>query len=328
VAVDDVRREIVLAVRGSSSLLNWLVNLDYKLQWVPLTLFGQVHAGFLRGWNEISADVYVALAKATLEHPEYRIVATGHSLGGAVSTIGAAYLRSRGYAVDMYNYGSPRVGNFAFASFVTNQPGAEYRVTDRNDPVPQLPPIAWGYSHISPEYWLSGELSTGPTYPLDEIKVCQGPLNLACNGGTDDLTLEALQTHAFYFGVITCNPNIVPPTQDAAEVEGVLEGLAQPPTPEDVQAQQDALGQAVPPTAGDAAPGVDTSTQQEGGSGSKDDVSQDDDVSAQDAISDELELAAAQDRFPARDTVTVTDAVTEERTVAQTWACWARKQFQ
>jgi hypothetical protein len=308
-------------VRGSSSLLNWLANLDYKLQWVSLTPYGQVHAGFLRCWDEISADVFVALAAAALKHPDYRIVATGHSLGGAVATIGAAYLRASGYAVDLYNYGSPRVGNLYFTDFVTNQPGAEYRVTDRNDAVPQLPPIAWGYSHISPEYWLSGELSTGPTYPLDEIEVCPGPFNISCNGGTDELTLDALLTHAFYFGVITCNPNVVPPTQDAAEVEDLLEDLARPPTPEDIQAQQDALGQAVPPTAGDAVPGVDRPPQQAGGSGSGDAVSQDDDVSAQDAISEELELAAAQGRFPAQETVTVTETVTEALTVVQTWAC-------
>ncbi len=95
------------------------------------------------------------------------MVATGHSLGGAVATLAAAYLRAAGNAVDLYTYGSPRVGNDAFANFVSAQAGLEIRVTHLDDPVPRLPPLLFSYRHTSPEYWLYDGGATTTNYECD-----------------------------------------------------------------------------------------------------------------------------------------------------------------
>lgn len=41
------------------------------------------------------------LTSAKALYPEYRIISTGHSLGGAVAAIAAGELRQDGYEVDM-----------------------------------------------------------------------------------------------------------------------------------------------------------------------------------------------------------------------------------
>jgi hypothetical protein len=97
--------------------------------------------------------------------------------------------------MDLYTYGSPRVGNLAFVTFVTNQAGAEYRVTHADDPVPRVPPIVFSYRHTSPEYWIDPE-DTERTVTASSVVVCQGYSNFNCNAGTSGLDIGA---HQWYF---------------------------------------------------------------------------------------------------------------------------------
>lgn len=179
-----------MSIRGSSNIRNWIANVDFLQTKCPLVNDCYVHTGFQNAWIEIGASVKAAIASAAKANPGYKIVSTGHSLGGAVATLAAAYLRADGNAVDLYTYGSPRVGNEAFANFVSAQAGAEWRVTHGDDPVPRLPPIIFGYRHTTPEYWLDGG-SFDVTYNLDEIIICEGSANVSCNGGTFGLDIIA-----------------------------------------------------------------------------------------------------------------------------------------
>lgn len=97
----------------------------------------------------------------------------------------------------MYTYGSPRVGNDKFASWMTGQPGGQWRVTHHDDPVPRLPPIFVGYRHISPEYWLSGGRNMLHDWPIGQLRVCKGIASTACNAGTFGLDILA---HLHYLG--------------------------------------------------------------------------------------------------------------------------------
>jgi hypothetical protein len=143
---------------------------------VPCTLVTGclIHAGFDAAYNEINPIMLAAVQSARTANPSYALVLTGHSLGAAVATLAGAYLRVEGYACDVYTYGSPRVGNVVFANYVTQQTGANYRVTHLDDPVPRLPPILLNYAHTSPEFWLSDGNATTVNYGVQDIKVCIG----------------------------------------------------------------------------------------------------------------------------------------------------------
>ncbi|PHH65070.1 hypothetical protein CDD81_3468 [Ophiocordyceps australis] len=136
------------------------------------------------------------------DEPAPRIVLTGHSYGGAIATIAAAHLRAQGHVVDLFTYGSPRVGNRAFAQFASHGPYERYqrsgsggsqiarhagitaRVTNKRDLVAAQPPMAipFGYAHVSPEYWFSEGMDK-PAFPFN-LKVCHGTSELRQHGIT------------------------------------------------------------------------------------------------------------------------------------------------
>jgi hypothetical protein len=145
-----------------------------------------------------------AVQSAKAANPSYTVVTTGHSLGGSVATLAAAYLRKAGLPVDLYTYGSPRVGNDKFATYVSEQAGSEYRLTHINDAVPKLPPMFLGYRHTTPEYWLSTGASTTVDYTVSDIKVCEGTASVGCNAGTLGLDIDA---HGYYLHQVgACSP--------------------------------------------------------------------------------------------------------------------------
>lgn len=87
-----------------------------------------------------------------------KIIVTGHSLGGALATLGAYDLRLKfGGKVWMINFASPRVGNSRFAhSFNELFRDRSFRITRGNDIVPTIPPRALGFHHVGREVWYSG----------------------------------------------------------------------------------------------------------------------------------------------------------------------------
>ncbi|KAK4188230.1 Alpha/Beta hydrolase protein [Podospora australis] len=214
VGIDHVDKVIVLSFRGSVSVRNWIA--DLILIQVPCTLtpFCLVHAGFLASYNEIAKPALAALASARAANPTYRVVTTGYSLGAAVATLAAANLRksSPSDSIDLITFGSPRVGNGAFAKFVTGQKGEEYRLTHKDDPVPRLPPIIFNYRHTSPEYWF--DPGSDKEVSLDEVQVCLGHANISCNAATEGLNMD---THGWYFqGLAGCYPESMPFKRDEA----------------------------------------------------------------------------------------------------------------
>ncbi|KAM7183476.1 Alpha/Beta hydrolase fold [Rhypophila sp. PSN 637] len=203
IAIDPARSLIVVSFRGSISVRNWIT--DASFTQIPCTLgIGcLVHAGFASAWSEVSAVVLAGVASARAANPPYTVVSTGHSLGGAIATLAAAYLREAGHPTDLYTYGSPRVGNSVFAKHVTETQGlgAEYRVTHTDDPVPKLPPITTNYRHLSPEYWINTDNNA---IAASQIEVCTGYATLGCNAGTLGANATA---HVWYFGHISgCGP--------------------------------------------------------------------------------------------------------------------------
>jgi len=194
IGVDPVDQQIVVSFRGSVSVRNWITDFIFLQVPCDLTLGCLVHSGFDISWAEVADSVLAGVSAAKAAHPTYKVAVTGHSLGGAVATVAAAYIRKAGFAADLYTYGSPRVGNRPFVDFVTEQPGAEYRVTHADDPVPRLPPILLNYRHTSPEYWI--DLNDTDVANLDDVEYCPGYLNVQCNGGTKGLDMDA---HGWYF---------------------------------------------------------------------------------------------------------------------------------
>lgn len=145
----------------------------------------------------VKDQVVDSLAEAVASYPSYTIIFVGHSMGGAVATYAAADFRKNlGYDIELYTYASPRVGNYDFAKYVTEQAGVQYRVTHLDDIVPRIPPMLFNYRHLSPEYWIDTGAANATNVTVDSITICDGYSSTDCNAGQTALDIVA---HDYYF---------------------------------------------------------------------------------------------------------------------------------
>lgn len=198
VAADDTNRLIVISFRGSHSLDNWITNLQLDLIKTDLCPGCTAHHGFWQSWLDSRKAVLDAIKGSANTRPGYKIVATGHSLGGAIASIAAAQLRNGGYDVALYTFGAPRIAGSKLSDYISGQKGGNYRITHWNDPIPRLPPLTMGYVHITPEYYIN-KADTRGIKPKD-IKIYEGSINLRGNAAW---LVTDIGAHLFYFGSIT-----------------------------------------------------------------------------------------------------------------------------
>ena len=124
---------------------------------------GQVHRGFLAAYESVDARLRAVLAVLDAGLPVWF---TGHSLGAALATV-AAFRAER--VQGLYTYGSPRVGDVAFAQAFSRKFAAmggdrHFRFVHDNDVVTVVPPNGL-YRHVGSLRHISsgGRVSEDPT---------------------------------------------------------------------------------------------------------------------------------------------------------------------
>jgi len=95
--------------------------------------------------------VLQAVADLKLLYPTARVKTTGHSLGAALATLTAMDLAKLYPDVQVYNFGSPRVGDKTFSPFAGTVMTDFWRVTHYKDCVPHLPEQTLGFRHVCTE---------------------------------------------------------------------------------------------------------------------------------------------------------------------------------
>lgn len=123
---------------------------------------GRVHAGFARAWLGRGSEGIAAQVAAWLrDRPCRRILATGHSLGGALATL----LAADDARAELVTFGSPRVGDRAFAARFEGR--AVRRYAECCDLVARVPPQP-PYAHAGVLHYVDrqGRVSVAPDEPL------------------------------------------------------------------------------------------------------------------------------------------------------------------
>jgi pimeloyl-ACP methyl ester carboxylesterase len=110
-----------------------------------------IHRGFRQALDQ--ANLWEAIQSHLQTLSSRPVWFTGHSLGAALATIAAARHATLAPVQGMYTFGSPRVGNAAFAQTV---PGQVYRVVNNNDIVARLPPQFAGFVHVGEKKFIDG----------------------------------------------------------------------------------------------------------------------------------------------------------------------------
>jgi len=181
IAVDHGRQWIIVVIRGSSSLEDWIADFAFvPIPWKPYaaTKSGvkfkckncKVHKGF-KGTSDL-LEKRMCEASSTLheEYPDYKFIVTGHSLGGAIATLIGADLKMMGMNPLVLSYAGPKVGNENTAVYIDNlfknsaaikkldsggdiTQGDYIRVVHVGDLVPKVPPSEF-FWHAGAEYFI------------------------------------------------------------------------------------------------------------------------------------------------------------------------------
>ena len=105
-------KSIYVTFRGSSSIKNWVTNLDaVKTSYTTFPECNcQVHKGFFDAEQTVFPSILNAVIKLRSAYPTYSLKVTGHSLGAALAQLTSMNLIKNGLANSVYNFGMPRAG--------------------------------------------------------------------------------------------------------------------------------------------------------------------------------------------------------------------------
>lgn len=107
----------------------------------------KMHSGFITAYLSARDEIHRFVSQQEAKY--YRI--TGHSLGGALATLCAIDLQynfGERIEIEAYTFGSPRVGNGAFADSFNRRVPNCWRVVNGWDAVVGLPAPWQGYRHV------------------------------------------------------------------------------------------------------------------------------------------------------------------------------------
>ncbi|KAI9183723.1 hypothetical protein H9P43_004641 [Blastocladiella emersonii ATCC 22665] len=198
VAVRAEAKQVVVSFRGSNNIQNWLDNLElYRIPYpFPKPASASdvwVHKGFVDAYNAVRAQMLASVKSAAAANPDFEVVFTGHSLGGALATMAATDAVNTGTVpasrVQLTSFASPRVGNGGYSAMVGSTGfAAMHRVTEGNDIVPHVPPQFMGYTHtVGEHYVLNGR-----------IYQCSGQEDGGCSNSR--VPFLSVLAHARFFG--------------------------------------------------------------------------------------------------------------------------------
>ena len=188
-------KSIYVAIRGSSSVMNWLS--DFEVKQIPYTTYPEcnckVHNGFYNAALSVKNKTIDTVKVLKKLYPTYSVVVTGHSYGAACGQLLAMELEKEGIQSKVYDYGQPRVGNPKYAGFVNTIINEHWRTTHDKDVVPHVPPIkGFDYFHSCREIFedINGKLTECSEANCEDPK-CSDQYNTYETNGDD---------HSYYLG--------------------------------------------------------------------------------------------------------------------------------
>lgn len=158
--------ELVAVIRGTDTILEWLHDCSFLM--VPSPITG-AHGYTEDGFTAVYKSLRIGAANGTLPVKDSiksyldtgaagTVTVCGHSLGGTLATYLTfdVALNTSCRTPTSYTYASPRTGEHLFASSYNAAIPTSYRIVNRQDLVPKLPPILpLPYEHVNTEYELN-----------------------------------------------------------------------------------------------------------------------------------------------------------------------------
>ncbi|KAI0646667.1 alpha/beta-hydrolase [Trametes meyenii] len=170
---------VVVAHQGTdpTQFLSDLTDVDIAQTTLDSTLFPGVssdvlvHEGFANEHAKTASNILAATKKLLSQTGATTVINVGHSLGGALAELDSLFLTLNlpsSIHIKAVTYGTPRVGNPAFASLFDAKVPDFKRVNNEADPVPIVPGRFLGFQH-----------------PHGEVHIVQPGEAVSCPGDDD-----------------------------------------------------------------------------------------------------------------------------------------------
>lgn len=137
---------VLVAIRGTDTLLEWLIDAEFTprpFQGAPGG--GLVEDGFASVYDTLTCTTTGSSVLSLVKQlpAGTKVTIAGHSLGAAVATLVAADIGANlpGLDLALYTYAPPRVGDATFVKFFAAHVPVNFRIVNRPDIVPRLPPL-------------------------------------------------------------------------------------------------------------------------------------------------------------------------------------------
>ena len=194
---------VVAAFRGTDQIQDWLDNIKVSSTEGPL---GKVHSGFYNAmldiWEREQPETepmwerIQALRQADNNQPKRPLWLTGHSLGGAMATLAAAWLAERKLPLyGVYTFGQPRCGGEDFQiAFDAKLKERFFRFQNNNDIVTRVPARVMGYEHVGRYIYITEkrELKADVSWWYRFVDRIEGVVD---NVLDNDIRIEAIDDH-------------------------------------------------------------------------------------------------------------------------------------
>lgn len=176
----ESQRAVLVSFRGSQGLKDWINNLKFSKVDLSPVIGGpcpgcKVHLGFQQDYTNLRVRITNKVRSLVNSNSGVsHIIVTGHSLGGAMANLASWDMLVNQWAeaehpeqvsafantpILLYTFGQPRVGNEAFSSRLRQSVKHTWRVVNKADIVPHLPPHSFGFQHIGVEVWFASKTS-------------------------------------------------------------------------------------------------------------------------------------------------------------------------
>ncbi|KAH9950599.1 Alpha/Beta hydrolase protein [Amylocystis lapponica] len=170
---------VVVAHEGTdpTQFLSDLTDVDILTENLNGTMFPgvssdvSVHSGFANEQAKTASSIMAEVKNLISQHGATSVLTIGHSLGGAIAELDALFLVMNlpsNIHVKSFTFGTPRVGNPAFATFFDSLVTDFTRLNNELDPIPTVPGRFLGFQH-----------------PAGEIHIVKDNEAVSCPGADD-----------------------------------------------------------------------------------------------------------------------------------------------
>ncbi|KAL9550981.1 hypothetical protein MBANPS3_004483 [Mucor bainieri] len=192
----DSQKTIYVVFRGTSSIQSAITDLVLTLISYPPVFGARVHTGFYASYQAVVSDYFPVVQSQLTAYPSYKVIVTGHSLGGAQALLAGMDLFQRekrltASNLEIHTAGCPRVGNPTFANYVASTGITFTRSVNQRDIVPHVPATSAGYLHPGVEVW---------SRTLGTVQICTS--NIESNKCSDSIEpFTSFTDHLSYYDI-------------------------------------------------------------------------------------------------------------------------------